>query len=160
MYLPVLLRHSLVNWWEHFFSDIRRYLFSLKQVVHVGANNSPLLLFSPKIDVLDKLLSLPSTGFSCRFITSSWTGGSKLMFGGFMLAAICFWYMIASGGAFNPGTAVVCCETFASPHIIVASWAAFTSGSVVVWAMFASTENALHFGVHSIISWGSRTFLH
>jgi hypothetical protein len=29
------------------------------------------------------------------------------MFGGFMLAAICFWDMFASGGAFNPGTAVV-----------------------------------------------------
>jgi hypothetical protein len=23
MYLPVLLRHSLVHWWEHFFSDIK-----------------------------------------------------------------------------------------------------------------------------------------
>jgi hypothetical protein len=62
MYSPVLLRHSLVHWWEHCFSDIRRYLLSLKQAVHVGANNSPLLLFSPKIDMLDKLLSLPSTG--------------------------------------------------------------------------------------------------
>ncbi len=69
-----------------------------------------------------------------------------------MLAAICFWDMLASGGAFNPGTAVVCCETFASPDIIVASWAAFTSGSVVVWAMFASTENALGYGVQSLIS--------
>ena len=29
-----------------------------------------------------------------------------------MLAAICFWDMFASGGAFNPGTAVVCCEMF------------------------------------------------
>ncbi len=73
------------------------------------------------------------------------------MFGGFMVAAICFWDMFASGGAFNPGTAVVCCETFASPDII-ASWAAFTSESVVVGAMFAYTENALHFGVQSIIS--------
>ncbi len=63
------------------------------------------------------------------------------MFGGIMLAAICFWDMFASGGAFSPETAVVCCETFASPDII-ASWAAFTSESVVVWAMFASTENA------------------
>ncbi len=68
-----------------------------------------------------------------------------------MLEAICFWDMFASGGAFNPATAVVCCETFASPDII-ASWAAFTSESVMVWAMFASTENALHFGVQSIIS--------
>ena len=68
-----------------------------------------------------------------------------------MLAAISFWDMFTSGGAFNPGTVVVCCETFASPDII-ASWAAFTSESVVVWAMFASPENALHFGVQSIIS--------
>ncbi len=78
-------------------------------------------------------------------------GGSKLMFDGFMLAAICFWDMFASGGAFNPGTAVVCCKTYASPDII-ASWAAFTSENVVVWAMFTSTENALRFGVQSIIS--------
>ncbi len=73
------------------------------------------------------------------------------MFGGFMLAAICFWDMFASGGAFNPRTVVVWFETFASPDNI-ASWAAYTSESVVVWAMFASTENALHFGVQSIIS--------
>ncbi len=65
-----------------------------------------------------------------------------------MLAAICFWDMFTSGGAFNPGTAVVCCETFGSPDI-TASWAAFTSENVVVWAMFASTENALRFGVRS-----------
>jgi hypothetical protein len=42
-----------------------------RRETHVGVNNSPLLSFSPKIDVLDKLLSLPSTFFSCRFITSS-----------------------------------------------------------------------------------------
>ncbi len=53
------------------FLDGRKYLFLLKQVVHVGANNSPLLSFLPKIDMLDKVVSLPSTGFSCRFITSS-----------------------------------------------------------------------------------------
>ncbi len=63
-----------------------------------------------------------------------------------MVAAICFWDMFASGVAFNPGTAVVCCEMFASPDII-ASWAACTSESVVVWEMFASTENALRFRV-------------
>ncbi len=97
MYSPVLLRHSLVHWWDHFFTDIRRNLFSLKQVVQIGANNSQLLLFSPTIDMLDKLLSLPSTGFSCRYITSSWMGGSKWMFGGFMLAANSFWDMFASG---------------------------------------------------------------
>jgi hypothetical protein len=73
------------------------------------------------------------------------------MFSGFMLAAICFWDMFASGGAFNPATAVVCYETFASPDII-ASYAAFTFESVVVWAMFASTKNALRFGVQPIIS--------
>jgi hypothetical protein len=39
---------------------------------------------------------------------------------------------------------------FVSPDII-ASWATFTSESVVVWAMFASTENALRFRVQSII---------
>jgi hypothetical protein len=61
------------------------------------------------------------------------------MFGGLMLAAICFWDIFASGGAFNPGTVVVCYETFASPDII-ASWAAFTSKSVVVRAMFAVGE--------------------
>ncbi len=68
-----------------------------------------------------------------------------------MLAAICFWDMFASGGAFIAGTAVVCCETCASPDII-ASWAALISESVVVWEIFASTENALRFGVQSIIS--------
>ncbi len=73
------------------------------------------------------------------------------MFGGFMLAAICFWDMFAFGGAFNPGTVVVMFETFTSPDII-ASWGAFTSGSVVVWAMFASPENTLRLGVQSIIS--------
>ncbi len=73
------------------------------------------------------------------------------MFGGFMQAGISFWDMFASGGAFNPGTVVVCFETFASPHII-ASRGAFTSGNVVVWAMFASPENTLRLGVQSIIS--------
>ena len=68
-----------------------------------------------------------------------------------MLAAIPFWYMFTSGGAFNPRTVVVCCEIFASPDVLD-SWAAFTSESVVVWAMFASPENALHFGVQPIIS--------
>jgi hypothetical protein len=71
MYSPVLLRHSLVHWCKHYFLDGRRYLFSFKQVVHVGANNSPLLSFLPKIDMLDKLVSLLLSGFSCRFITLS-----------------------------------------------------------------------------------------
>ncbi len=48
MYSSVLLRHSLFNWWAHFFSDVERYLLLLKQVVHVGANNSPLLLLCCK----------------------------------------------------------------------------------------------------------------
>ncbi len=68
-----------------------------------------------------------------------------------MLADISFWDMFASGGAFNLGTVFVLFETFASSDII-ASWGAFTSGSVVVWAMFASPENTLHLGVQSIIS--------
>ncbi len=59
--------------------------------------------------------------------------------------------MFASGGAFNPGTVVVWFEMFASPDII-AYWGAFTSGSDVVWAMFASPGNTLHLGVQSIIS--------
>jgi hypothetical protein len=59
MYSPVLLRHSLFYWWEHFFLDVERYLFLLKQVVHVGANNSPLLLFLLKVDMPDRLLSSP-----------------------------------------------------------------------------------------------------
>ncbi len=41
------------------FSYVERYLFSLKQVVHVGANNSPLLLFLPKVEMPDRLLSSP-----------------------------------------------------------------------------------------------------
>jgi hypothetical protein len=49
MYLPGLFRLSLLHWWEHFFSETRRYLFSLKQMLHVGANNSPLLSCSPTI---------------------------------------------------------------------------------------------------------------
>ncbi len=49
-YSPVLLRHSLSNWWTHFFLDVERNLFSLKQVMHVGANNSPLLLFCHKLN--------------------------------------------------------------------------------------------------------------
>ncbi len=53
------------------------------------------------------------------------------MFGRFMLADISFWDMFASGGAFNPGTVLACCDMFASPDII-ASWGAFTSESVVV----------------------------
>ncbi len=73
------------------------------------------------------------------------------MFHGFMLADISFWDMFASGGAFNPRIVVVCCEVFTSSDII-ASWGAFTSESVVVWAMFASPENALRLGVQSIIS--------
>ncbi len=73
------------------------------------------------------------------------------MFGGFMLADISFWDMLASGGAFNPGTVVVWFETFTSPDII-ASWGAFISGNDVVLAMFASPENTLDLGVQSIIS--------
>ncbi len=72
------------------------------------------------------------------------------MFGGFMLADISFWDMFTSGDAFNAGTVVVWFETFASPDII-ASWGAFTSRSVVVWAMIASPENTLRLGVQSII---------
>jgi hypothetical protein len=43
------------------FSEIERYLFLLKQVVHVGANNSQLLLFFPKVEMLGRLLSSSST---------------------------------------------------------------------------------------------------
>ncbi len=63
------------------------------------------------------------------------------MFGGFMLAATSFLDMFASGGAFNPGTVVLWCETFASPDIIY-SWAAFTCESVLVCATFASPKNS------------------
>jgi hypothetical protein len=58
------------------------------------------------------------------------------------LADISFWDMLASGGAINSGTVVVC-ETFASLDMI-AYWGPFTSVSVVAWATFASPENALH----------------
>ncbi len=74
-----------------------------------------------------------------------------MIFGGFMLAATSFWDMFASGGAFNPGTVVVWCEMFASPDAIE-SWAAFTCECVMVWATFASPENAFGQGVQSIIS--------
>ncbi len=132
-YSPVLLRHSLSHWWKHFFSDVKRYLSLLKQVMHVGANNSPLLLFSPKVECPDRLLSSPSTGClsASGFISSSWTGGSPRMFGGLMLADTFFWDMCASVGAFNSGSVVVC-ETFASPDVF-ASGGAFNSVSVVVW---------------------------
>jgi hypothetical protein len=38
------------------FFDVERYLFLLKQVMHIGANNSPLLLFLSKVEWPDRLL--------------------------------------------------------------------------------------------------------
>ncbi len=58
-----------------------------------------------------------------------------------MLADISFWDMCASGGAFNPGSVVVC-EIIASPDVF-ASGGAFNSVSVVVWEMLACPDNAL-----------------
>ncbi len=58
-----------------------------------------------------------------------------------MLADISFWDMLASGGAFDSRTVVVC-EMFTSPDMF-ASGGAVTSVSVVVWATFASPDNAL-----------------
>jgi hypothetical protein len=121
----------IFSWVGTLFSDMERYLFSLKQMVHVGANNSLLLLFCEKLKCWTDCSFHPEQ-VPCA---DSCLHPASRMFCGFMLAEISFWDMFASGGAFN-------------------------SGSVVVWETFASPDDAFHCRVQSIISWGSRTFRH